>query len=255
MRRAILVAALVLLALAGVALASASFRQEARIGFTAHRAGQSSGLSIVLVSTDYGVPGGKPKAARQVVLTLPAGTRFNLRSSVSRVCTLSDAELQKPFATNKLTPPTCPIESRVGVGTALLNTNPAGVMLKLKPPLVATVRATVRAYVHSGNELVIVLYLNSQDLPGQPPVILHAHASGERLTVDVPLPIYGRGVGLPHGVSGVIVSLRLTTGPAGSGSNALVRAGRCTRHRFMIKSHFLYRDHSRLDVTSSSSCS
>jgi hypothetical protein len=117
------------------------------------------------------------------------------------------------------------------------------------------VRATVRAYLHRGASLIVVLYLNQNDWPGSAPIILHATASGPRLTLNLPKIVYGKGPGLPHGVIGVIVSLKLTTLPIGSGSGALVRAGRCTRHRFTIRSHFVYGDRTTKDVTSSSSCS
>ena len=181
----VLVAAL--LVPASIGLATASFNQVATIAVTDHRAGAarigaSVGLRVRIVSTDAGVPGsGKPKAAKQITMAFPAATSFNLRDSVATTCRLSDAQIAKPFG------PMCPAASQVGTGTGLLNTNPMGIALTtVKPPLVATVRAKAHVYVHTGNRLLIVLYLNSFDLPGAPPVILHGHASGHTLTLAVP---------------------------------------------------------------------
>jgi hypothetical protein len=242
---------LALLAPAGAALASAAFTQRADVAFTTHHPGASTGIRAVIVSTDAGAPGSKPKAARRLVVSFPAGTRFNLGSSVPRACRLSDAQIKTPFG------PMCPDTSQVGLGTALLNTMPTGVALpKLKPPLVATVRARVHAYVHSGAQLIVVLYLNTFDLPGQPPVILHAHAAGSQLVIDVPKLVYGRSRKLHFaGISGTIVSLRLNIAQTGSGAHALVRAGACAGGRFLVRSQFSYEDRSQLSVASRTRCS
>ena len=265
MRKSIIAAitALLTLALAVGALATDAFKQVSKVTFTTHHAGASTGITMALTSTDAGAPGSKPTAAKRIVMTFPAGTRFNLRTSVSRVCTLSDAQLKQPFAKDSVLPPMCPKASQVGRGTALLNTMPTGIALtKLKPPLFATVRATVYAWVHSGNQLIFLLRLNPSDLPGQPPPILHAYPSGNRLTIDVPRLVYGKktvkfaGTTLKFaGVTGTIVSLKLRMDPSGTGSSALVRAGACAGGKFAVKSHFTYRDHSQLLLTSRSRCS
>jgi len=246
----------VMLVPASIGLATVSFNQVATIAVTDHhagaaRVGASVGLKVNVVSTDAGAPGGKPKAAKQIAFAFPAGTRFNLRNSVTKVCTLSDAQIAKPFG------PMCPPASEVGTGTGLLNTMPMGLTLTtLKPPLVATVRAKAHVYVHSGSRLIIVLYLNSFDLPGAPPVILHGHASGHTLTLAVPRLIYGKSKKLKfNGVPATIVSLKLAMTPTGTGSRALIRAGTCAAGRFVVTSHFTYLDHSRLAVRSTSKCS
>lgn len=238
-----------------VSLATTSFRQSATVAFTDHhagaaRAGASVGLSVTIVSTDAGVMGGKPKAAQRVAMVLPSGTRINLRSSVARPCRLTDAQITKPFG------PRCPAASEIGHGTALINTNPMGVALTtVKPPLEATVRGTAHAYVHAGGSMIIVLYLNGNDLPGASPVILHARASRTALIVDVPRLVYGKSkkLGFP-GVTATIVSLRLSVAPRGSGSHALLRAGGCDRGRFPVTTQFTYFDHTHLAVHSESKC-
>lgn len=251
-----LIVAVVMAIPAGIGLATASFRQSATVALTddhagAARAGASVGLNVKLVATDAGAPGGKPKAAKRVVIAFPGGTRFNLRTSVGRVCSLTDAQIKKPFG------PTCPVASQIGRGAALLNTNPMGVVLtQVKAPLVATVRANVHAYVHAGNRMIIVLYLNMNDLPGAAPIILHGHASGHSLTVDIPRLIYGKSKKPKFaGVTAAIVSLKLTAQPTGSGSHALVRAGTCDQGKYVVTSHFTYFDGSPLVVRSTSRCS
>ncbi len=241
---------------AGISLATSSFQQVAKVAVTDHhagaaRAGASVGLSVKLVSTDAAALGFKPKAAQRVVMAFPGGTRFNLHSSVPRVCRLSDRQIQKSFG------PMCPDASQVGTGTALINTNPAGVPLKwIKPPMVAMARAKAHVYVHSGRSIIIVLYVNARDYPGVNPIILHGHASANRLTLDVPRRFLGRQIKTQKfpGVTAVIVSLKLTVPPTGSGANALIRAGRCTGRRFVVTTHFTYFDHSRLAVPSTSRC-
>ena len=83
----VLVAAL--LVPTSIGLATASFTQVATIAVTDHhagaaRVGASVGLKVNVVSTDAGALGGKPKAAKQIALAFPSGTRFNLQSSVGR---------------------------------------------------------------------------------------------------------------------------------------------------------------------------
>jgi len=41
----------------------------------------------------------------------------------------------------------------------------------------------------------------------------------------------------------------------GNGRTALITAGHCTAHNFVIKSHFVYDDGSTMDLQSSSVCS
>ena len=251
----VLVAAL--LVPTSIGLATASFTQVATVAVTDHhagaaRVGASVGLKVNVVSTDAGALGGKPKAAKLIALAFPSGTRFNLKSSVGRVCRLSDRQIQKAFG------PMCPDASEVGTGTALINTNPAGIPLKwIKPPMVATARARAHVYVHSGRSIIVVLYVNTFDYPGVAPLILHGHASGSSLTLDIPRRFLGRQMKSQKfgGVTAVIVSLKLTVTPTGSGAHALIRAGRCERGRFVVTSHFTYVDHSRLAVRSTSRCS
>jgi hypothetical protein len=250
-----LIAVIATLVPAGISLATSSFKQTAAVAVTGHhggaaRPGGSVGLGVQLIATDAAAPGAKPKAAQRVVMRFPAGTRFNLGNSVSRVCRLSDAQIKQPFG------PMCPAASEVGGGTALINTNPMGVALtQVKAPLVATVRARAHVYVHAGRQLIVVLYLNTYDLPGAPPIILHARGSSSNLTIELPRLIYGKSKKPKFGgVSASIVSLKLTIAPTRSAAHPLIRAGRCENGRFRVTTRFTYFDHSRLAVHNASRC-
>lgn len=103
-----------------------------------------------------------------------------------------------------------------------------------------------------------MLYINTFDYPGVAPIILHGHASGSSLTLDIPRRFLGRYMKKPQhfpGVTAVIVSLKLTVNATGSGAQSLIRAGRCNNGRFVVTSHFTYFDHSQLAVRSASRCS
>jgi hypothetical protein len=63
----------------------------------------------------------------------------------------------------------------------------------------------------------------------------------------------GKSPGFP-GVTVVLVALKLNVPALGSGGSALITAGKCQAHEFVVKSHFLYADHSTLDLQSSSRC-
>jgi hypothetical protein len=81
--------------LAGVAIAS--FHQSSRVALTTNRAGDSSGFTVHVSSTDPTAPGAQPKRATKLAIAFPANTRFNLGTSLARACTLSDKQLTKPF--------------------------------------------------------------------------------------------------------------------------------------------------------------
>ncbi len=132
--------------------------------------------------------------------------------------------------------PTCPKNSRIGTGTAVANIAP------LTP---ATVDESVNVYVRGAGRAVLVV---KPDLPGTPIEIMHASVSGSRLTIDVPHLIWGKLITV------VLVSLKLQVPALGTGSSALITAGRCTDRRFVVKQHFVYADRGTVDVTSSSAC-
>lgn len=237
MRRRVLRAAIAATgaaALCSAGVAVAAFSQTAHVALTTHRAGHTTGILAALRSSDPTAPGAKPKALAKLEITFPAHTRFNLATAMVTPCRLTDRQLTTPFG------PTCPRKSKVGGGSALVNAS----------PLVQDVKATVTAYVHSARQVLLVV---RPSLPGASPVIIHVTASGSRLTIPVPLVVLGKARGFP-GITAVLVSLTVRLPALGSGADALIRAGDCSRRRFVVRSRFLYRDHSRLDIASTSPC-
>lgn len=236
MRRSIIIATVLAAALVAAAVAVAQFSQVARVSLTAHRAGQSTGIVSDLHSSDPTAPGQKPKAASKVVLTFPAGTSFNLATPLVARCRLSDAQLKNEFG------PSCPSRSRIGAGTAVANGAPA----------VSSVSSRVTAFVAGARSMVLVVKPTEAAYASQI-VVLRASVAGSRLTIPIPTVVLGKAPGFP-GVSVVLVALKLRVPPLGSGRKALVTAGRCTAHRFVVGSRFVYADHSTLSLSSSSAC-
>lgn len=236
MRKSISLAAVPVAALATAGVALAQFSQVARVGLTAHRAGQSTGITADLHSSDPTAPGQKPTAATRVTITFPAGTRFNLATPLRTTCTLTDAQLRNQFG------PSCPSRSRIGTGTAVANA----------APTVSTVTSRVAAYISGGRTIVLVAKPTLGAFASQI-VVLRASVSGARLTLPVPTMVVGKAPGFP-GVKVVLVGLKLRVPALGAGRSALLTAGRCNARRFVIRTSFAYADHSALNLTSTSPC-
>lgn len=225
--------ALATLGLAGVALAA--FTQVAHVALTAHGAGKSTGIKSDIRSSDLTAPGQKPKSAVTLTITFPAATKFNFKTPLVKTCKLTDKQLTTAFG------PSCPRNSQIGTGSAVANAS----------PLAQTVTARVRAYVAATDEILLVIKPTS--LPGAPTIVIRATVSGSKLTIPIPRLVLGQTKGFP-GVTVVLVSLKLNVPALGSGRSALITAGRCTGHSFHVRDHFVYRDHSTLDLHSSSPC-
>ena len=90
MRKWPIIAAVTVLALALAGVAMAQFSQTSNITLTAHKGGKSSGIVANIQSSDPTAPGGKPKAATHLVITFPAGTKFNFGTKLIKPCTLSN---------------------------------------------------------------------------------------------------------------------------------------------------------------------
>jgi hypothetical protein len=234
MRRLPVAVATVLAALWLAAVALAAFHQTAAITLTTHAAGRSTGIVAALHSSDPTAPGAKPKSTTRVAITFPRGTRFNLRTSLVAMCRLTDKQLTTPFG------PACPAKSQIGSGTAQANAS----------PLQQAVNAGVTAYVHSAGQILLVL---TPSLPGAAPIIIHATVSGSMLTMAVPQVVLGKAHGFA-GITAVLMSLELRIPPLGHGHDALILAGRCTAHQFVVTSRFVYADSSRLKLRRASSC-
>jgi predicted ribosomally synthesized peptide with SipW-like signal peptide len=221
---AVAVVAVVSLLLAGAALAA--FTQTSTITLTAHKAGNTTGIKASVSSTDPSVP--QPKAAKSLVVTFPSQTKFNLRTPLVTTCTLSDADLANGSA--------CPGKSLIGTGSAVSNAY----------PLDTAVPSTVKAYVSSSKSMVMVATANVLGTTSR--TVLHATVSGSKLTIPIPTPVVST-------IKVVLVALKLNVPAKGSGKTALVTAGKCSAHKFVVKSHFTYVDGSTFNTTSSSACS
>lgn len=226
MRRLIAVAAVALLSftLAGVALAA--FTQTGNITLTGHKAGKTTGIKADVSSKDSSVP--QPKAAKLLVVTFPSKTKFNLATPLVAACKLSDAKLASGAA--------CPARSVIGSGSAVANAY----------PLLSSVPARVKAYAAGSGRMVMVA--TASVLGTTMRTIIHATVAGPKLTIPVPTPVVSS-------IKVVLVSLKLNVPAKGSGATALITAGKCSAHRFPVKSHFVYADGSSFNTTSSSACS
>lgn len=228
MRKTLTAAAVlvVLLATAGVALAQLT--QTATVLLTAHKAGQPTGITATLQSSDPTAPGGKPTAATNLVITFPAGTKFNLAKSSAKRCTYTDTQLAAQFGS------TCPKNTQIGTGSAVANAS----------PLISTVNAGVNAYVRSGSQMVLVV---KPTLAGAQTIVIDASVHGSRLTMPIPSISLG-------GISVVLTSLTLDVPTRGKGAHALITSGKCAAGKFSVASDFTYADGSTQNLTSSSSC-
>lgn len=112
------------------------------------------------------------------------------------------------------------------------------------------VTARVKAYVHNADQILLDL---TPSLPGATPIIIHATISESTLTMAVPQVLLGKAHGFA-GITAVLVSLTLRIPPLGHGRDALILAGRCTAHRFVVTSRFAYTDRSRLMLRDASPC-
>jgi hypothetical protein len=226
MRRFVTVAVVAVLSLALAGVALAAFTQTSNITLTAHNAGKTTGIKADVSSSDPSAT--QPKAAKLLVVTFPAQTKFNLGTPLVTACTLSDAKLAAGAA--------CPSKSFIGSGSAVANAY----------PLASTVPATVKAYVAGSKSMVMIATANVLGTTIR--TVIHATASGSKLTIPVPTPVVST-------IKVVLVTLKLNVPAKGAGNKALITAGKCTAHKFVVKSHFVYVDGSTFNTTDSSACS
>ena len=155
-------------------------------------------------------------------MSFPTGTKFKLR--LVKPCKVSDTQLMSGKS--------CPASSRIGSGSATASAY----------PLPQAITAGVKAFV-SGPRTMILLVKATQPIPQT--LVIRATVSGPKLTMPVPTPTVS-------GLKVVLVSLKLVVPARGTGRNALITAGRCTAHTFVVKSHFAYDDGTTMDVQSTS---
>jgi hypothetical protein len=223
MRKWITIAAVAALSLVFAGIALADFTQTANVALTATHAGKSTGIKADIASTTSA--GEAPKAAKLLVITFPGGTKFNLGSV--KPCKLSDGQLTSGKS--------CPTKSQIGTGSATASAY----------PLPQAILAGVKAYAAGPTKMVLVVKATS---PIPQTLIIRETTFGPELTTPVPTPTVA-------GFQVVLVSLKLNVPARGSGKTALITAGKCTGHSFIIKSHFVYTDGSTADLQSSSPCS
>ncbi len=223
MRKLIVTAAVAVASLAFAGVAVAAFTQVSNIKFTTTKAGHSTGIVADVHSTS-----GSPqelKAAKQLAVTFPAGTKFQL--GLVKACKLSDGQLMSGKS--------CPVASKVGSGSATASAY----------PLPQTITAGVKAFAAGPNKMVLVAKA-TQPIPQT--LVIRATVKGSKLTIPVPTPTVA-------GIKVVLTSLKLNVPARGSGRKAMITAGRCTAHNFVVKSHFSYDDGTTTDLQSTSRCS
>jgi hypothetical protein len=223
MRKLTVTAAVAIASLAFAGVAVAAFTQVSNIKFTTTKAGHSTGIVADIHSTSD-TPQAL-EAAKLLVVRFPSGTKFHL--GLVKPCKLSDQQLMSGQS--------CPAKSKVGSGTAQASAY----------PLPQTITAGVKAFASGPRGMVLVVKA-TQPIPET--LVIHETVSGSKLTIPVPTPTVA-------GVKVVLTSLQLSVPARGSGSHALITAGQCTAHNFVVKSHFVYDDGSTMDLQSSSPCS
>ncbi len=221
------VLAAAMLAMAGMALASPQFKQSAKVTLTATKPNVSSGVKATIASSDPGAPNAQPKGLKVLTLTFPVNTRFNFKSKALKQCKATDTEIQATGGA------VCPSKSKLGTGTALAN----------GAPVIPKIPESVAAF--AGNNQVLLM-LSPQGGAGSR-LVLHGKVSANRMTTEVPVQTLGP-------VNIVITELRLSIKTIGKGSTAFIRAGKCVKKKFVVKSSFLYQTGAKLTISSSSSC-
>lgn len=219
--------AVVALASGGVALASSQFKQTSKITLTATKAGASTGFKVSIASSDPGAPNGQPQALKTLTVTFPTNTKFNFKSSAIKQCTASAIELVGTKGA------ACPAKSKIGTGTAMAN----GAPVYPKIPEIAT------AYAGKGKLLFVLVPATAVGST----LVLEGAVSANKLTTPVPALSSG-------GLTIVITELTLTVKTLGSGKQAFVAAGQCSKGKFNVKSNFVYYTGSPVSLTSSSKC-
>jgi hypothetical protein len=224
MRRWSIAAALagLALALAGTALAY-TFIQRGSVTLTAFKAGKSTGLKASL-NSQTNPPGKTPWSTKTVRITFPEGTKFGLGRF--KACTLTDSQIKSGR--------TCPSDTRIGTGkttaSPIINGRPNGV-----------VQGTVTAYIRTGGKMVQVVKSGGQTL------VIHTTVSRNVLSISVP-QIHALGYPV------VLTSFTLNVPARGKGSSSLIRAGKCVKNSFVVKTHFVYTNGKTKDLKSQTFC-
>jgi hypothetical protein len=205
------------LAMAVPALAVAATTQHSVVTLTATHSGQSSGVNANIYNT-----AANPPRVKQLVLTFPSKTKFNLGSV--KPCTLTNKQIQSGKS--------CPAKSQIGTGSA-----------KAKV-LGQSVTASVKAYASGKTSLVIVVHASS---PASYTAAIRGTVSGSKMTIPVPKLSF-------DGAPITLTQLKLTVPKKGTGTKTLLKAGTCTAGKFTVTSAFTYYNGKPVTVKSSSPC-
>jgi hypothetical protein len=216
-------AGVLVLAVAGVAIASPQFNQVAGVKLSKTKAGKSIGVNASLKATDPGAsPKGNLKGATKVVISLPKGTVAN--TAAVKPCTADDAGVQGKE---------CPASSKVGTGSAK-----ATVYNRAKGVLIAADQGeNITAYAGKGQ---ILFLLTPQGSVGATLVIHSKLSKSGVLTTNVPkLEVLGSSVILTD----FNVSIKAKSSGSGkSKKNLLTAPKKCTKAGFVSTAKFTYDD-------------
>ncbi len=218
-----------MLATTGMALASAQFKQSAKVTLTAKREGASTGFKANLQSSDPGAPLEKPQGLKTLTITFPSKTKFNFKTKALTKCKANDTEIKATGGK------ACPSKSKIGSGGATAN----------GAPVLPKIGESVTAF--AGNNQI--LFLLAPKVPGGPgaTLVLHGKVSLNKITTQVPPIVVG-------GLTIVITGFELSVKAIGKGNTTWAKAGKCVKSKFTVKSGFVYQTGAKLTLSSSSSC-
>ena len=215
-------------ALAGFALASAQFKQTAKVTLTTKKAGASTGFKASLQSSDPGAPLEKPQALKTLKIIFPAKTSFNFKTKALVQCKANDTEIKATGGS------VCPKKSKLGEGSSTANGAPA----------LPKVNENVTAF--AGRNQIILLLAPKVTGAGAT-LVLHGKISKNTMTTEVPPITVG-------GLSIVITGLQLNVKSVGSGKTTWAKAGKCVKKKFTVLSSFTYATGEKLTIKSTSGC-
>ncbi len=215
-------------ALAGFALASAQFKQTAKVTLTTKKAGASTGFKASLQSSDPAAPLEKPQALKTLKITFPVKTSFNFKTKALTLCKANDTEIKATGGS------VCPSKSKLGEGSSTANGAPA----------LPKVNENVTAFAGSNQ---IILLLAPKVAGAGATLVLHGKISKNTMTTEVPAITVG-------GLTIVITGLQLNVKSVGSGKTTWAKAGTCVKKKFTVLSTFTYATGEKLTIKSTSGC-
>lgn len=219
-----ILAAGIVLAAAGAALASPQFSATFRMTYLSQRPGAPTGQVPLMTWSDPGAPNGVPKVIRRITMKFHPGTRFDT-AALAR-CRASDAEVLSKGAS------ACPAGSRLGTGHT-------------KAAVASGTSFTTDVTLFNARGQIIVLVAAD----GTPVTEFRDRVKGRTITIE---PV------LPPGVS--LERLKLTIGRHSKGSGAKRRTymrapSSCPKsRRWTTVARFTYVDGSTETVRSNTRC-